>query len=189
MTTLVSDTDNKDLIWDLSTFNRRQRAVDFVKYFENKLCVYSGSVEQLYTNYNIFFPEDENRNMVILPAPHAYHDTFQGVPADAVKVTGLNIIPGEMLGSKGLYITLPIKGTDKRSKPLPIQMGFKIIRQRFPADRPFLPILVKGDLREIEQNTPTLHLHCILLDKLASRSMLERDSIKKAITEKLVQIR
>lgn len=189
MTASASNTDNKDLVWDLSTFSRRQRAVEFVRFFENKLCVYSDSVEQLYTNYNIYFPEDENRNMVILPAPHAFHDTFQGVPGDAVRVTGLNIIPGDMVGGKGLYITLPIKGADKRSRPLPIQKGFNIISQRFPANRPFLPVLMKGDLREFEQSTPVLHLHCILLDKLASRSMLERDSIKRVITEKLARIR
>jgi hypothetical protein len=46
--------DNNDLVWDLDSFQKRQRAQDFVMGFENQLCVYSGSVEQLYTNYNIF---------------------------------------------------------------------------------------------------------------------------------------
>ena len=53
--------DNKDLVWDLEAFNQRQRAIDFVMGFENRLCVFSGSVEQLYTNYNIFFPNEEDR--------------------------------------------------------------------------------------------------------------------------------
>lgn len=45
---------NNDLVWDITAFNQRQRAIDFVMGFENKLCVFSNPVEQLYTNYNIF---------------------------------------------------------------------------------------------------------------------------------------
>ena len=188
MPMLASSKDNKDLVWDLSHFNRRQRAVEFVKCFENKLCVYSGSVEQLYTNYNIYFPEDENRNMVILPAPNAHHDTFQGIPPEAIRVTGLTIIPGELIGRSGLHLTLPLKGGNKKFRPLPIQLGFKIVNQRFPEDKPFLPILMKGDLREFGQNTPILHLHCILLDRLGDSSVLDRVGIQRVITEKLVDI-
>lgn len=71
--------DNKDLVWDLDKFNKRKQAQKFVMGFENKLCVFSGSVEQLYTNYNIFFPKEEDRKLVILPNPYAHHDTFHGI--------------------------------------------------------------------------------------------------------------
>lgn len=179
---LSNNLDNKELVWDLSGFNSRQQAIKFVKYFEDKLCVYSGSVEQLYSNYNIYFPQDEDHNMVILPAPHAYHDTFQGIPKEAVKMTGLNIIPGEMLGKKGLYLTIPMKGG---TKPAPVQIGLKILSERFPADRPFLPVLMKGDLREFQQRSPILHLHRILLDKMGARSALERNSLRRVIEDKM----
>src|SRR5690554_6600039 len=70
---------NNDLVWNLEAFKQRQRAQDFVLGFENKICVYSGSVSQLYTNYNIFFPKEENRKLVILPNPYAQHDNFNGI--------------------------------------------------------------------------------------------------------------
>ena len=91
-------TENRDLVWDLDAFNQRQRAIDFVMGFENKLCVYSDSVEQLYTNYNIFFPKEEDRRLVILPNPYAHHDIFHGLPEAAISATGLNIIAGDMVG-------------------------------------------------------------------------------------------
>ena len=52
--------ENPDLAWDLEEFNHRQRAMDFVMQFESTMCVYSPSVEQLYTTYNMFFPANWN---------------------------------------------------------------------------------------------------------------------------------
>ena len=84
--------ENKDLVWELDGFNQKQEAIDFAMGFENKLCVFSGTVGQLYTNYNIFFPQEESRKLVILPNPYAHHDTFHGIPEAAVSATGLYII-------------------------------------------------------------------------------------------------
>jgi len=180
---------NNDLVWDMDEFQHRQLAAEFVRRFENKLCVYSGSVEQIYSNYNIYFPEDEDHKMVILPDPYAYHDTFQGVPEDAIQMTGLTIVPGELIGKKGLHLTIPFKsGNGKKVRVVPLHAGLKAINNRRPADKPFLPILMKGDLREIEKRVPALHLHSIRLDRLRSRSDLERSGIMQVISEKLPHI-
>ena len=182
---------NRDLIWDIDEFQQRQLASEFVKRFENKLCVYSGSVEQLYTNYNIFFPEDEGRKMVILPNPHAYHDTFQGVPAQAIRKTGLTIVPGELIGKCGLHLTIPFKAANnkKRYRVVPLHAGLRAINSRRPNDKPLLPVLMKGDLREVESRIPALHLHSINVDLMENRSALERNSIRQVITEKIPSIR
>ena len=82
-----------------NSFNQRKKAVDFVLGFENKLCVYSPTVEQLYTNYNIFFPKEEERKLVILPNPYSPHDTYNGIPVGSVVPTGMEIIP-EIYNSK-----------------------------------------------------------------------------------------
>jgi hypothetical protein len=180
---------NRDLVWDLDGFKRRQLAVDFIRRFENKLCVYSGSVEQLYTNYDIYFPEEENRKMVILPDPYAYHATFQNVPSPAVARTGMNIIPGELVGKSGLYLTVPLKGGEgRKAKVIALQSALRAINERRPSDDPFLPVLVKGDLREFQQRAPMLHLHCVHLNRLGQRSQMERNSIRRVITDKLPAI-
>lgn len=186
---MSSADDNKDLIWDLDGFQRRQLAADFIKRFENKLCVYSSSVEQLYTNYHIYFPEEEHRKMVILPEPYAYHDTFQNVPELAVVKTGMNIIPGEVAGKQGLYLTVPVKGGQGRqAKVIALQAALRAINERRAPDNPFLPVLVKGDLREFQQRMPMLHLHCVQLDRLGQRSELERSSMRRVIAGKLPSI-
>lgn len=181
--------ENKDLVWDLDAFNQRQQAMDFVMGFENKLCVYSDSVRQLYTNYNIFFPREENRKLVILPNPYAHHDIFHGVNESAITATGLNIIPGEVIGKTGLYLTIPFKSGKTRYRAVPLQIGLRVVNQQRPQDRPVLPILRKGDLRELDANTPCLHLHTINIDLLDQMSTLERNGIRSVIEERLQGIR
>ncbi|WP_460224980.1 hypothetical protein [Aurantivibrio infirmus] len=182
-------TENRDLVWDLDTFKQRQLAIDFVMGFENKLCVFSNSVNQLYTNYNLFFPKEENRKLVILPNPYAHHDNYNGIPESAIVATGLNIVPGEMLNKKGAFLTIPFKRGKTTYRPVPIQVGLRIINQQRPPQKPLLPILMKGDLRELNATTPCLHLHSIDLDKLSSLSNIEQQSIRKVIIDRMASIK
>ena len=183
--------DNNDLIWNLESFGHRQKAMDFVMRFENKLCVYSSSVSQLYTNYTIHFPRDYNHNLVILPNPYAHHDTFQNVPESSVIPTGIHIVPGKVAGKPGLFITLPRKNKEQAEnqvRMIPLQLGIDAINKRRPPDSPFLPILIKGDLRELHHHTPYLHLHAIKLRHLGDVSMLDKGSIRSAIEKGLKSI-
>ena len=77
----LSKPQNQDLIWDLDSMARRELAERFIQLFENRLCVYSESVSQLYTNYNLHFPSEQGRKMVVLPNPYA---TVFGVPLAAL---------------------------------------------------------------------------------------------------------
>ncbi|MEQ8690884.1 MAG: hypothetical protein RIC89_08615, partial [Pseudomonadales bacterium] len=96
--------ENSDLAWDLDEFTQATRAMEFVQQFEQTLCVYSPSVEQIYSTYNMFFPEDWDRKLVILPDATAFHDTFFHVQTDSISATGLYIVPGELMGKSGLYL-------------------------------------------------------------------------------------
>ncbi|MCW8196155.1 hypothetical protein F6455_15285 [Proteobacteria bacterium 005FR1] len=182
-------TQNKDLVWDLDAFKQRQQAIEFVMGFENRLCVYSGSVGQLYTNYNLFFPKEENRKLVVLPNPYAHHDTYHGIPESALVATGLNIVPGQTFGKDGTFLTIPFKSGKTAYRPVPLQVGLRVVNQHRPADKPLLPILMKGDLRELNSTTPCLHLHSINLDRLEGLSTLERQSIRRVITERMAKIK
>lgn len=179
------NTDNPDLAWDITEFGNKRRATDFVKVFEETLCVYSGAVEQLYTNYDIFYPEEEGRKMVILPDPAAYHDTFFGIIPEAVLETGLYIIPGDLIEKPGLFLTNLLKDRTMGPRQVPFESGARAIMAKRPANDPFLPVLVKGDLRELEEQWPVLHLHRIKLAELQHRSLLERRDIANVVTEKL----
>lgn len=178
----AEENDNKDLVWDLDTFKQRKRAHEFVLNFENKLCVFSGSVRQLYTNYNIFMPAEENSRLVILPNPYAHHDIFQNIPDEAVQPTGLYIVPG---GEGELMLRIPVRSKDDPFRTVPLQVGFKLVNQRRPENLPLLPILVKGDLRELDARTPCLHLHAISLKALDNISNLELNDIRRVILERL----
>lgn len=181
--------DNKDLVWDLDKFNKRKQAQKFVMGFENKLCVFSSSVEQLYTNYNIFFPKEEDRKLVILPNPYAHHDTFHGIYEDAVKPTGLFIVPADPKDEMGrLNMVLPLRGERSKFRKVPLEVGLRLINQKRPADKPFLPVLMKGDLRELNQDTPCLHLQMLQLAYLPRLSSMEMSDIQKVILDRLSEL-
>lgn len=176
---------NDPLVWDLERIQNRKRATAFIMQFKKTLCVYSSPVQQLYSNYDIYLPEGEDRKLVILPNPHAHHDTFFKIPEDSVTPTGLNIIPGALIGKEGLYIALPVKVPGETPKTMPLTVGLHAIMKRHTAERPFLPVLTKGDLREFQADIPCVHLHRVNIDKIQALSELERKQIIRAVIEKI----
>lgn len=177
--------ENPDLAWDLEEFSHRERAMEFVRQFEATMCVYSPSVEQLYTNYRMFFPREWQRKLVILPDPTAFHDTFFHIQAEAVVSTGLHIIPGELVDRSGLYLANVKEDRTLGQRQVPFEAGLRAIMGKRPADDQFLPVLAKGDLRELEQSWPVLHLHRIKPKVLERISDLDRASLASVIHEKL----
>ncbi len=176
---------NDPLVWDLAKIQNRKRAIAFIMQFKKTLCVYSGPVQQLYSNYDIFLPEDEDRKLVILPNPHAHHDTFFKIPESAVTPTGLNIIPGALVGKQGLFIAMPAKSPDEAPKTMPLTVGLHAIIKRHSPERPFLPVLTKGDLREFQSDIPCVHLHKINIDRISGLSNLELQGIIRAVSDKI----
>lgn len=182
-------TQNNDLVWDLDKFQQRKMMQNFILGFENKLCIFSGSVEQMYSNYDIFFPLEEERRLVILPNPYAHHDTFHGIAEDAARPTGLLLIPANENDPRGgLNLLLPMAGGPNKLRKVPLDIGLKFINNKRPKEKPFLPVLVKGDLRELSTRTPCLHLHSLALDALNGLSELELSDIKKIILTRLDEL-
>ena len=182
--------DNNDLVWDLDAFRMRQRAKELILGIENQLCVFSSSVEQLYTNYDIFFPKDEKRKLVILPNPYSSHDTFQGIPESCVKPTGLFLVATEQEhGLPELKLILPINRALKKYKTVPLSIGLQMINRKMLSGRPFMPVVMKGDLREFNQSTPCLHLHSLSLDMVSTLSNLDVKAIESVILGRLANLK
>ena len=177
--------ENSDLAWELDDFAQAQRAMDFVLQFETTLCVYSPSVSQIYSTYNMFFPDDWERKLVILPDVGAYHDTFYHVDRSAVFATGLNIIPGELVDKEGLFLANVDENRNLGKRQVPFEQGMRAIMRSRPEDDPFLPILAKGDLRELEQSWPVVHLHRVKPSAIDHISDLDRNNLTNVIEEKL----
>jgi hypothetical protein len=174
------------LIWRLNHFDNHDRAIRFVQQFQDTLCVFSGPVQQLYTNYEISVPEQDDRSLIILPNPYAYHDTFNGIPEEAVKPTGINIIPGELEGKEGLYMTLPMhRNGEQITRTVPLKAGISALMRQEKENNPFLPVITKGDLRAFRKDSPCLHLQRIIPSRLTERSDMEVRSIRNVIREKL----
>ncbi len=177
--------ENEDLAWDLDDFTYSERAMEFVMQFESTLCVYSPSVEQVYTTYNMFFPKEWEGKLVILPDLTAYHDTFFNIEAKGVAATGLYIVPGQLLNRQGLFLANIDENRNLGNRQIPFEAGIRAIMKKRPANDPFLPVLAKGDLREFEQSWPVMHLHRVKPMVLSQLSDLDRSSLANVITEKL----
>ncbi|QLC72578.1 hypothetical protein LPB260_17560 [Pseudomonas sp. LPB0260] len=185
----LSRPQNQDLIWDLDSIARRELAERFIKLFENRLCVYSESVRQLYTNYDLHFPSDLGRKMVVLPNPYAFHDTLHGIESLAVRKTGLCVLPGALLGKPGLLLATQIKEGGPAPKTMPFKPALaQIISNQKKMGDLFLPIMMKGDLREFDQQMPYIHLHRLQISRLSRLSTFERDDIQQTITRKLLML-
>ncbi|WP_371364646.1 hypothetical protein ACA097_16880 [Pseudomonas sp. QL9] len=176
-----------DLDWDLDAITDRSEAIAFLRRFENRLCIYSSYVEKLYSNYSFVIPESQEGGITILPDEQAWFDTFHDIPAEAVEPTGIHILPGETMGHSGLYMKIPGEHRLAGSAEMRFQDGLKLLIRRYRMrDEPFLPLLVKGDLREYEARMPSLHLHRLNVAKLQSQSRLNIEGVKGAIAEHLI---
>lgn len=185
----LSKPQNQDLIWNMDNIARRELAERFIKLFENRLCVFSESVQQLYTNYNLHFPSEMGRKMVVLPNPYAFHDTLHGIDAVAVRKTGLCVMPGVVLGKPGLLMSTLFKEGGPAPKSMPFKPALaQIISNQKKAGDIFLPIMMKGDLREFNQQMPYIHLHRLQVNRLTRLSTFERDDIQQSITRKLMTL-
>jgi hypothetical protein len=146
-------------------------------------------VRQLYTNYNLHFPHDQGRKMVVLPNPYAFHDTLHGIEAHAVRKTGLCVLPGVVLGKPGLLLTTQIRDGGPAPKTMPFKRALaQIISNQKKAGDVFLPVMMKGDLREFDQQMPYIHLHRLQVTRLSRLSSFERDDIQQTITRKLLML-
>lgn len=173
---------NEHLVWDLSRLSDFVKANRFVMGFRTSLCVYSGPVEQLYTNYDLVVPKDNERKLIILPNPHAHHDTFNNINADAVVPTNVFITP---TAEGKLQLMLPMKGG--RWHLIALGRGLNALQEKLGTNDPFLPVITKGDLRELSPSRPMLHLHRILLHKVQRHSDMEIRAIRRVIQGNLTE--
>lgn len=184
----LTNKQNLDLIWDLDNVEKKDLAERFIRLFENRLCVYSESVSQLYTNYGLHFPSESGRKMVVLPNPYAFHDTLHHISPNSVRKTGLCVLPGHYQDHNGLLLArLGANGELLQARPFKSALAQIIARLKQNGDV-FLPVLIKGDLREFDRRMPYLHLHRLQLTNLPHLSAFERNDLQQTVTRKLLML-
>lgn len=180
----ASAPENPDLVWNLDSISNKNQAVDFLNRFESSLCVFSASVSQLYANYKIQAINNAE-NLIILPDPYAWHDTFQSVPSACVKGTGLFIVPGKAIGGKeDLYLLQRSRKTGKYNT-MELDKGITLARKSSSSKYPFLPVIMNQDLRQLPNRAPLLHLHRVDTQGLEHLSNFQVDDIASTISTKI----
>lgn len=175
---------NQDLVWKLSGFSYPEKAVAFLKRFEGSFCIFSKSVRQLYSNYELQQTFGEGNSVVALPNPHAYHDTFFNIPEEAILPTGMVICPGEVSGSENWLLCYK-NGEGNGWKGTSLAKGIDLFREKYGKDDPFLPVLLNSDLKKSSStHLPLMHLHRISIKKLNLLSELQRKDIAATVADK-----
>jgi hypothetical protein len=178
-----------ELLWDLHAITNRTEAIEFLYRFENRLCVYSSFVKTIYSNYQLLIPNNSDYEISVLPNQLAGHDSFHNIPKEAIIDSGIHLYPGECSGETGLYMKIPCRFGLVSSREKPFKAGLlDIIKQFHSRGDFFLPVIIKGDLREYENRVPSLHLHTIDINKLSHLSELQIESLKRIIVENLMDI-
>ncbi|MGK0260601.1 MAG: hypothetical protein ACI96M_004053, partial [Candidatus Azotimanducaceae bacterium] len=114
-----------------------------------------------------------------------FHDTFFNVDKSSITATGLYIVPGELIERTGLYLANIDENRNLGKRQIPFEAGLKAIISQQPDNDPFLPVLAKGDLRELEQSWPVMHLHRVNPAAIEHMSNLDRTNLSNVISEKL----
>ncbi|MGI0115761.1 hypothetical protein [Zooshikella sp. RANM57] len=182
---LNNSQENPDLFWDISSITNKSKAIHFFQSVSSSFCVYSPTVEKIYSNFEVILPRDHNSGLIVLPNPFAFHDTFNRVNEEAIKSTGILLFPGEVFQRKGLIICLTQAKT-KKIQHIELDSASiflnRLYLRRF--NTPFLPILLNGDLKEFKANSPYLHLHRFDPTAVTELSQFEIKSISNTINER-----
>lgn len=179
---------NSDLIWKFSGFSYPEVVVAFLKRFESSFCVFSSTVHQLYSNYEMLRVNNEDSALIVLPNPFAHHDNYFDIPEEAILPTGMVISPTEIREGKDWILCYRDNKT-KKWKGMSVSKGLEKFKDHYGDDDPFLPIILNSDLcKSSYAETPLMHLHRISIKKLNNLSVLDREGISKTINNKLESI-
>lgn len=184
---LRGTTHNEDLVWSLGGRQFSEATFGFLKRFEAALCLFSNTVSQLYSNYEIVHFGCEGTKLVALPNAYAAHDTFNNVNSDAVEATGLYILPSEVTmpgEQKGLRLMYRC-GKTGLPKSLPLADGLEKVKAKYVPHEPFLPVMINRDLRSFKGGVPAMHLHRLKIDRLICLSELEKVDILNTVADKM----
>ena len=183
---MISSDLNHDLIWKLYKFSYPEKAVAFLKRFEDSFCVYSRTVRQLYSNYELQRTAGLSNAVVTLPNPYAYHDTFNNVPEEAIQPTPFIVAPGEFKNTRTWMLCYKEKDTN-RWKGLDFKKGIRKFKYAYGEDDPLLPVILNTNLRESSTKaSPLMQLYRITMKDLQNLSTLQQSDIESTIEDKLL---
>jgi hypothetical protein len=171
-----------DLIWDLSHVRNPRLSYRFAEYFSSTIGFYSSSGCVFHTRYRMRPAKDRERALVVIPDLQDEHDSYYGVPPEAAIPTRAFICP-DADGGLQLRIRGPNKG---KWHILPLREGLDLVQRKL-GESPFLPVIMNGDLREIEPGIPALHLHRLLPGKISAHSDMELRALRRSIQHKLAE--
>ncbi len=173
------------VVWDISDFSNQAMALEFVNSLRSTLCVYYNTLSHIYGEYNIETVRQDGLSLVVVP--HTYSlERFTHIPEHAIRPTGLSLFPGWFYGHKAPYVmTMLVKNKNgrRRTKPILPENALAVIDKLEPG-KAFLPLLMRGDLREFNQRTPYVHLHRLVPEFLTTLSAFDRGQLAGLILDR-----
>lgn len=167
------------LFWSVEKFRSKFEALSFARKL-SALPVYSTTLNQMYFSYSIHLSAN---NLIVLPDYNDFTSMFHNINESAIRETQFYI----SVGAKSKELMLCQK--DGGAMPLRLAVNRIIGQIESPMTRPFLPVVTKGNLRELSSRTHVLMLQAINVDALKDRSQFERDDIKRAVLTQVKKLK
>lgn len=165
-------TENFEILKNLKEIENSAAVFNFLKAFENKLFIYSPSVEKIYLNYSFIFPNKELNNIAILPN---HKDEMSKVHNISIKYISkkpyVSVMPADIIDGNGTVVKILNSDTINSSKYLKIELDIiKKIQDEITNihGHDFYPIVLTNGIRRLHESLPVIdiyHLDLIELEK------------------------
>lgn len=178
-------TENFEILKNLKEIEDSLNVFKFLQAFENKLFIYSPSVEKIYLNYSFIFPNKDSNNIAILPNHKDEISKVHNIPLKYIsKKHYISVMPADIIDSSGTVVKILNSEKMTPSKYFHIELDIlkkinKEIKEIHSHD--FYPILLTNGIRTLHNYLPVIdvyHLDLIGLEKDGYISSLDLFTIK-----------
>jgi len=175
-------TNNSDLHWPLSSFEKPRHARDFLNRLNGSLPVYSKTVRKIYTEYSVCIVNEREPLLLIEPDMTQFSAMFHHIQPDSIMRTSVVIYSD----AQGLKLSGVLAKDDTR-KTYDLKEGmFRLFSGEF-VDGAFLPVITYGDLRTLPKSSqPILQLHGLRIEAMHRLSAFQVNDIVDTIKQNLV---
>lgn len=181
-----SDT-KKSLVWTLEGITNQDEAMQFLLLFEDTFPVYHRYMEQIYLRYSFLLPKGANQ--VIIEPSYQLHQRLNRIPEDAIEDRHMYILPGDVVGKRGLYMKYPRQRRTELSDSVTSELGkaLKILYYEFKLKgEQVIPVFSKQTIREYDDGMPNMDLSLFNLKKDPNLSPFARDDIFSSVFERIL---
>lgn len=179
----------KSLVWTLEGITNQDEAMQFLLLFEDTFPVYHRYMEQIYLRYSFLLPKGANK--VIIEPSYQLHQRLNRIPEQAIEDRHMYILPGDVVGKRGLYMKYPRIRKTELSDSVTAELGkaLKILYYEFKLKGDMvIPVFSKQTIREYDNGMPNMDLSLYNTKNDPNLSPFAREDIFNTVFDRILSL-